>query len=134
MVEIEQLASRLQSLETSVAKITEFIASKTGADDSQHNENDEEVQNFDDQQPNTGPEVHVQSNSQSQALPQGAATGLPENLQKEFHNIRDTLSRVNLTSGEKLNESPLGIKKPDKQAFTILQKSARYLETAITIV
>ena len=42
MVEMEQLASRLQSLEASVAKITEFIAAKTGADDNQHNENDEE--------------------------------------------------------------------------------------------
>ena len=41
MTEIEQLASRLQSLETSVAKIAEFIEAKTGADDSQHNENNE---------------------------------------------------------------------------------------------
>ena len=131
MAEIEQLASRLQSLETSVATIAGFIEAMTGADDSQHNENDE-AQTF-EQQPNTGPEVHVQSNNQSQALPQGAAIGLPENLQKEFHNIRDTLSRVKLTSGEKLNESPLGIKKPDKHAFTILQKSARYLETAIKL-
>ena len=125
MSEIEQLTSRLSALETSVSKIADFITAKTAADDSQ-NENDQ-VQNLDQEQPNTGPaEVHVQS--------KGAAIGLPENLQKDFHNIRDTLSRVKLTSGEKLNESPMGIKKPDKQAFTILQKSARYLETAIKIV
>ena len=53
------------TLETSVAKIAEFIAAKTEADDSQHNENDE-VQNC-DQQPNTGVRKYMYNNQIAKA-------------------------------------------------------------------
>ena len=57
-----------------------------------------------------------------------------QDLQKEYSAIRDTLQKVKLQSNSRLNESPMGIKKQDKPTFNVLQRNARYLETALKLL
>lgn len=133
MNEVEELTNRLASLEGAVGKISDWIDEKShiGADVNIHG-NGHNFFEHGVNGPNSGEEnLAVNAGSPSAAIGSSVKQGF--NLQKEFANIKDALTKVKLESTDRLNESPLGIKKQDKPAFNILQKNARYLETILKI-
>ena len=82
---------------------------------------------------NTG-ELGAVSSANDFSESTGSAAIESPDLQKEFSAIRDTLQKVKLQSNCRLNESPMGIKKQDKPTFNVLQRNARYLETALKLI
>ena len=56
------------------------------------------------------------------------------NIQREFEQVRDAVSRVQLPAHLKVNDSATGINKECKAALKVLNKSARFAETGLKVL
>ena len=56
------------------------------------------------------------------------------NVQREFEQVRDALSRIQLPANLKVNDSAAGISKDCKATLKVLNKSARYAETGLKVL
>lgn len=56
------------------------------------------------------------------------------NFQREFENIRDSLTKTKLPNNLKLLESKTGIKREDQSMYNSVSKSARYTETCLKLL
>lgn len=103
----------------------------------------------------TGVEKTEKSTNQSSAAEQTTSVSLPgaepslgataaepsnstdaidaSDLQREYWTIKDSLSKIQLSSSLKLNEVALGINKKDKPVQKVLQRTSRVLETALKL-
>ena len=57
----------------------------------------------------------------------------PTDFQREFENIRDSLTKIKLPNHMKLLESKTGIKREDQSMYNALAKSARFTETCLKL-
>ena len=55
-------------------------------------------------------------------------------LQRQYEAVKDSVSRIDLPSFLKVNDSPAGIKQENKSALCILSKSAWYSETGLKLL
>jgi len=56
------------------------------------------------------------------------------NVQREFEQVRDAVSRIQLPANLKVNDSAAGINKECKATLKVLNKSARYAETGLKVL
>lgn len=128
--EIQQVNTRLATLETAVAELTGVLKKLTTEEENKQSSTEgtaaAAANDGDDEGQVNSPEAACEQ------LP--GATGSPADINKEYGHIRDTLNRVKLPAVYKLNETSLGINKKDKPAFTVLQRNARYIETGLRLL
>lgn len=128
----EQLTTRLATLESAVANLSDVIAKlNTGGqgNEGSHVQNEPGHDETPAEQSGAAAEAHVNDPSN----PEPDAIEFPC-VQKEYTNIRDTLSRIKLPNNQRLSETGLGISKKDRPTFAVIQKNSRYLETGLKLL
>ena len=121
MSENQEILVQLKELNTSMKSLSERVQKLETKEETPAAEQESQGQDQD------GAAEHVSS-------PHNPNVRASVDIQRDFENIKDSLSKVPLPTQYKVNDSSRGIKQEAKSTLSVISKCARFAETGLKIV
>lgn len=135
---LHDLTSRVAKLEVGKTATEIEVTSGDNTNNNNRSRSSDEVDTQQAQQEETVDQATTGEDRQLSSIPlplQGGSFGAREGeIQRDFERIRDSLSRIPLPNNLRVHDTSTGIKSDCRPQLKIIQKSARFAETALKLL